>query len=183
MIVDDDEPPAAAGQVKVRRLRVASQPDQVAFLRAMVDRYRANQLVREKAIDIVFREARCAPKAKACHALAIGEWVQRNVTYVNEGIETFQTPVRTLTWRYGDCDDFTTLICSLLEAIGIRSELVALKWRGQFRHIFPRAVLPAAGGKLVRMPLDATLRQPVVELTNPIRLAVERGDHPETLVL
>lgn len=182
MILDEDEPPAA-GQVKVRRLRVASQPDQVAFLRAMVDRYRANQLVREKAVDIVFREAKCAPKAKACHALAIGGWVQRNVTYVNEGIETFQTPVRTLTWRYGDCDDFTTLVCSLLESIGIRSELVALSWRGQFRHIFPRAVVAGAGGKLVRIPLDATLRQPIAELTNPVAMAIRRGDHPEVLAL
>src|SRR2546423_2293776 len=160
-----------------------SQADQIRFLRAMVDRYKSNQLIRHKAIEIVFQQAGCPPKAKLCQAVAIGRWVQQHITYVNEGVETFQSPVRTLTYRYGDCDDFTTLICSLLEAIGIRSELVGLSWRGQFRHIFARALVPVPGAGVRRVPLDATLDQDVRTLPNPIAISVRRGDNPRVLAL
>ena len=40
----------------------------------------------------MFHEAGCQPKDKLAHALAIGEWVQKNITYVNELPETFQSP-------------------------------------------------------------------------------------------
>jgi len=167
-----------ARPVKVRRIVFPSQADQIRFLREMVSRYRGNQLVREKAIDIVFRWARCAPKAKLCHAVAIGRWVQQNITYVNEGVETFQSPVRTLTWRRGDCDDFATLEAALLESIGIPAELVGLHWRGQFRHIFARAVIPVPGHGMRRIPLDATLNRDVAGMPNPIAISIRRGDNP-----
>ena len=201
---DDDGPPEAFAQPpRVRKLRFPSQADQIAWLRQMVNLYKGNQLIRGKAIDIVFRISGCAPKAKACHALAIGRWVQENIRYVNEGIETFQSPVRTLTWRHGDCDDFTTLIASMLESIGIQSELVGLEWRGQFRHIFPRALIPVPvvgaaridfSSTLLRLcglerppqpaslPLDATLRQPVGTI-NPVTAAVRKGRKVRTLAM
>ncbi len=164
----------------MRKLTHLTQADQVAFLRAMVNAYKGSQFIRDRALAIVFPT--CPAKAKACQALAIGAWVQKHIRYVNEGVEGFQTPVRTLTHRFGDCDDHTTLICALLESIGIKSELVAMKWNGQFRHIFARAVLQGPRGP-VRIPLDSTLSPPVSALTNPIVVSVERGDRPEILAL
>jgi len=203
---DDDEatPAPSSEPPSVRRMVFPSQAAQIAWLRQMVDRYKGNQLIRHKAVDIVFRWAGCEPKQKLCHAIAIGRWVQKHIRYINEGVETFQSPVRTLTWRHGDCDDFTTLIASLLESIGIKSELVGLEWRGMYRHIFPRAIVPlgrlgpirrvdftskllaACGLPLpspaARIPLDATLAAPV-GTQNPIRTAILRGDKPRTLAL
>lgn len=199
-----DDEPLASSPPSVRRMKFASQAAQIAWLRAMVDRYKANQLIRHKAVDIVFRWAGCPPKKKICQAVAIGRWVQEHIRYINEGVETFQSPVRTLTWRAGDCDDFTTLIAALLESIGIRSELVGLEWRGMYRHIFPRAIVPmsrlgpirrvdftaqllrACGLPLpspaARIPLDATLSQPAGTV-NPVRTSILRGDNPRTLAL
>lgn len=168
--------------VRVRRLMFGSQAEQIGFLRAMVDRYKGNQLIREKACQIVFNWAGCPPKAKLCHAVAIARWVQTHITYVNEGEETFQSPVRTLTWRHGDCDDFSTLIGALCESIGVHVELVGVHWRDQFRHIFARAVVPTAAG-LRRIPLDATLDADVRRLPNPIAISIRRGDQPSTLSL
>lgn len=166
----------------VRRMRFTNQAEQIAFLRQMVSQYRANQLIREKAHEIL-EENDLSGRARALASLAIAEWVQENIRYVNEGIETFQSPVRTLTYRVGDCDDFTTLIATMLESIGIKTELVGLEWRGQFRHIFPRAVLKNRENKTVRIPLDATLRQSVKVLTNPVAVSIRRGDKPSILVL
>lgn len=162
-------------EVVQSHVRFGSQAEQVQFLRSMVDTYRELPAIRARARDIVFRQRGCLPKHMADQAIALASWVQDNVTYVNEMPEVFQTPAHTLYCRYGDCDDFTTLICSLLESIGIQSELVALEWDGAFRHIFPVACVPGRGGRTVRLPLDATLSQPVTDLPDPIKIARAKG--------
>jgi transglutaminase-like putative cysteine protease len=105
--------------------------------------------------------------------------VQDRITYVEEMPERFQTPTTTIAMGYGDCDDFTTLIASLLESIGIESELVGMQWsvpgEGKFyRHIFPRAVV-TQGGRVYEIPLDATERQDIYELMNPVEVALALG--------
>lgn len=181
----------------------ASQPQQIGFLRRLVTAYRGVHTVWALARDIVFRQMQCQPKAKAQHALAIARWVQQNITYANEGDEQFQTPLATLRFKYGDCDDFTSLTAALVESLAIPCQLVAVAWAdkltlpfGQrskgpwatvfgpetFRHIFPTALIPA-GGRFVPMPLDSTLDQSVETLTNPVQLAIARGVMPRILVL
>ncbi len=171
----------------VKRLRFPNQAAQVVFLRQMVDEYRSNQLIRQKAQQIVFEIYKCKPRDRLSHCMAVARWVQEHITYVNEGEETFQTPVATLTQRYGDCDDFTTLIGSLLESIGIRCQVVALEWDGEFRHVFPRAVLDGLGpdGGPLFLPLDATLEGgPVGDpLQNPIAILAGRGKVARQLAL
>lgn len=168
---------AATGDtVSERTVRFGSQAEQIIWLRRMVDQYRAVHAIRARARDIVFRQRGCEPKDKVGQALAIGAWVQDTITYVEEMPETFQTPTTTVAMGYGDCDDFSTLIASLLESIGIESELVGMEWDGHFRHIFPRAVVRGRTGPAVLIPLDATLSISIYEVTDPIRLAQERGD-------
>lgn len=148
------------------------------YLRGMVDAYREVHPIRTRARDIAFRQSQCPPRDQACQAIAIAGWVQNHITYVMELPETFQTPTTTVAEGYGDCDDFTTLICALCESIGIETELVGLEWGPPrdryFRHIFPRAIV-AAGGRIYRVPLDATLTSVVDGQTDPIKIALERG--------
>lgn len=189
--------------VEMRRAEFATQGEQVRFLRELVKQYRGLHTISALARDVTFRQMNAPLKNKAAQAVAVADWVQQMVSYVNEGDETFQTPLATLRFRWGDCDDFTTLIASLLESMGIPVELVAIGWpepqrlfgspitarwvavlpRMMFRHIFPRAVVPVDGGRVVRVPLDATLDAPVSWLTDPIELARSRGVTPTTLVL
>lgn len=171
----------AGDEVSSRRVTFGSQPEQILFLREMVNEYRGVAAIRARARDIVFRQYNCPPKDQACHALAIAQWVQNNITYVNELPETFQTPTTTVATGYGDCDDFTSLICALCESIGIETELVGMEWDGYFRHIFPRAIIDTDEGE-VRMPLDATLSRPVSDLADPITLWLERGHDVQVFV-
>ena len=188
--------------VVMRRAEFDSQQEQVAFLRQMVSAYRSTHTISSLARDIVFRQYQCRPKRRLAHAVALAHWVQQHITYVNEGEETFQTPLATLRQGYGDCDDLTTLIASLVESLGIPCELVAVAWaepsplfgrkvaagwtkvfsEERYRHIFPRAVI-SGGGRVRRVPLDATLDQPVQLMTNPVLMAAARGVKPRTLVL
>lgn len=148
------------------------------FLRGMVDQYREVHPIVSRARDIVFRQYGCPMRDQLCQAIALGSWVQKNITYVQEMPERFQTPTTTVAEGYGDCDDFSSLTASMLEAIGITSELVGMQWgRGAgrfYKHIFPRAVVPV-GGRLVTVPLDATLSAPVDGRQDPIRIARAKG--------
>ena len=58
----------------------------------------------------------------------IRDWVAINVCYTSDekrwGKDYWQTPEETLTYRTGDCEDFSILLCSLLRTYGIDAERV-----------------------------------------------------------
>lgn len=166
-----------ASGVRVEKRWWPTQAEQVAYLRAVVDVFREREWVRQLALKIVFHDYKCARKDKTCQALAIGDWAQKHITYVEELPERFFLPFRLLKQPNpaGDCDDFTVMIASLCESIGIRCRLVAARWGGGYRHIWPEAW---DGKRWIR--LDATMREPV-GLANPYRVLAKR--HPGARVL
>lgn len=141
--------------------------EELRFLRRMVNRYRAVPAIRELATTII-GNAGVPMREKKQQALAIGEWVRDNVYYVHELPERFAYPDETLRSKHGDCDDFTTLIASLLESIGIPAVMVVMKVDGRWSHIFPAARMPSG-----LLPLDATNRFGID--VNPIEHAKTRG--------
>jgi predicted transglutaminase-like cysteine proteinase len=58
----------------------------------------------------------------------IRDWVATNIDYKSDeerwGEDYWQTPKETLSYSTGDCEDFSTLLCSLLRAYGIGAERV-----------------------------------------------------------
>lgn len=59
---------------------------------------------------------------------AIRNWVADNIDYKSDeaqwGEDYWQNPEETLSYRTGDCEDFSILLCSLLRAYGIDAERV-----------------------------------------------------------
>lgn len=169
-------------RVVTRRMDFDSIPEQIAFLRQMIQVYSGTAWSKERALEII-RAADCPARNHACYAMAIAEAVQRRIRYIREYPETFQTPPRTWEISAGDCDDFTTLTGSLLETLGIRNEVVGMKIAGKWRHVFIRALIETPRG-LRRMPLDGTLRNtPVRQMANPITRSLARGLKVETFVV
>jgi hypothetical protein len=175
--------PVTGLKVITQRAHFGSIAEEVRFLRRMVDAWRGRAWTRETATQIVFREAACAPKVRLCHALAVGDWVKQNITYVNEYPETFQTPRRTVELGAGDCDDATILIASLLEAIGIRTEIVGMKVDGKWRHVFPRAIVRLRDGRHILVPIDVTIDAPLREFPDPVARTRARGMKVDTYVV
>jgi hypothetical protein len=174
----------AGDVVTTRVVRFGSQKEQVAYLRSVIDEYRANYAIRSRARDIVFRQRGCRPKDKRAQALALASWVQQNITYVEEKPEIFQTPTSTVAQGYGDCDDHVQILGAMLESIGIDARLVALQWPDRdggssvsseyFRHIFVQGCF-VEGGRYVCLPLDTTLARSVYDLTDPIEVSRRMG--------
>jgi transglutaminase-like putative cysteine protease len=169
-----------AGDVVGQRVGVfRSQEDQIHYLRQLVSEATPLASIRARARDIVFRVHNAPQRNHAAYAVAIAKWVQSNIQYVNESPEVFQDPPTTLAMGYADCDDMVTLVCALVESLGIETQIVGMEWEHPngraFQHIYPRAVIPMAGGQKWYVPLDTTLQRPIENLTDPIRLAMELG--------
>lgn len=142
-------------------------------LRTMVTKYRATPNIRDLAMYII-TEAGAESRDEKAQATAIGNWVQANIYYVHELPERFQTPTETLRSKAGDCDDFTVLVCSLLESLGIPSALICMSINGKWAHIFSGAWINK-GGVRTLMPVDATMKDPIDTIPNPVDWAKSRG--------
>ena len=69
-------------------------------------------------------------------------------------VEVVQTPTYTLTNQFGDCDDKSTLLATMLESIGHPCRFVAIGYTrsGEFEHVFVETRVGANW-----LGLDATL--------------------------
>lgn len=172
-------PTHVGDEVITQRARFGSQEQQIRYLREVVSVYRGHPAIRARARDIIFRVDHCEPRNEVAYALALGRWVQQWIRYCKEMPEVFQTPTATVALGYGDCDDHVQLVASLVESVGIESELVGLEWdappgsgvRRAYQHIFSRAVI---GGRWY-VPLDTTLPRPIEDMTDPIKIGRNAG--------
>ena len=70
---------------------------------------------------------------------ALHRFVRDEIRYVRDivGVELLQSPVKTLEFAQGDCDDKATLLAALLLSIGHPSRFVAVgKAPGKFSHVY-----------------------------------------------
>ena len=71
---------------------------------------------------------------------ALHAWVRDNVQYIRDirGVETLQTPEKTLEFRQGDCDDQSLLLAALLESVGHPTRFIAISLSpfGQYAHVY-----------------------------------------------
>lgn len=86
------------------------------------------------------------------------EYVRDHIRYVRDvnGVETVQTPDKTMQLGYGDCDDKSVLLATLLESIGHPTRFVALALEPErFSHVIVETLI---GRKWIA--LDSTEPQP-----------------------
>lgn len=72
-------------------------------------------------------------------------FVRDRVRYTRDirGVETVQTPVKTLEYMQGDCDDQVTLLASMLETIGHPARFVAIGFMPHhFSHVYLEVMAP-----------------------------------------
>lgn len=85
---------------------------------------------------------------------ALFDFVKYRIRYVKDihGVETLQTPAKTLEYGAGDCDDKSTLLAALLESIGHETRFHAMGFRPS--HISHVLLDVKSGGQW--LPLDPT---------------------------
>lgn len=106
-------------------------------MRRMIRAGKISMPVRQTALSLT---SDLAQKDWFGEAKRIHQYVRDDIRYVKDirGVETVQTPERTLINKAGDCDDKSVLASALLESIGHPTRLVAIAFHpGKFIHVFP----------------------------------------------
>lgn len=114
----------------------------VQKMRGLIEQGKKDPVVHELAAWILHRY-KVPAFDWAGEARAIGEAVWRNVRFTRDVThkETLHSAPEIIRLKIGDCDDFSILICSLLESIGAETRLVTVSNHAedltQFSHIYP----------------------------------------------
>lgn len=129
--------------------------------------------VRDLALKIVRRNGNkdYIGEVKSIHA-----WVKKNIRYVKDirGIETVQTPEKTIEIGQGDCDDHSVLVATLLETIGHMTRFKAIGFAPNiFQHVYAETML---GPQTKNMWI-------AVETTEPWPLGKAAKDPVSTIVV
>jgi hypothetical protein len=104
--------------------------------------------------------AQACPGSKnyLCQAKMIFGFVAGRIKFVRDpyGIETVQSPIRTLQYAAGDCDDFSILFNALTESAGLRTWFKTIKGDpsapDEFSHVYAVVEIPGIG----QVPADCT---------------------------
>ena len=106
------------------------------LMRDIVRQYKTNLSIRHFAMQLV---ANVPDKDFEGEVYAVFSWVRDNIRYTRDvnGVETLQTPDKTIQLGQGDCDDQAVLVSSLLESIGFQTRFTAIGFQpGIYQHVF-----------------------------------------------
>ena len=103
------------------------------IMRQLVRRYKKTLPLRQLALSIA-RRNRAKDWRGEIHS--IWSFVKSHIRYIKDitGVETIQSPDKTLEFSQGDCDDQSVLLATLLEAIGHPTRFVALGFSSMPRY-------------------------------------------------
>ena len=140
------------------------------LMRRLVQRYKKKLPLRQLALSIVRNNA---PKDYRGEIHSLWRFVKQNIRYVKDikGIETIQTPDKTLEFGQGDCDDQSVLLATLLEAVGHHTRFVALGFSPlpRYDHVL---VATKMGNQWV--PLETTEPWPFGTIPNQIFRRIQK---------
>lgn len=95
------------------------------YMRKMVNEYKTDITIRELALKLI---EHLPQKDFLSELNALFNFVKNSIRYVQDinGVETVQTPLKTLDYKQGDCDDKALLLAALLESIGHKTRFYAV---------------------------------------------------------
>ena len=163
--------------MKVVRLEIPSgEPGTdatVRIIRQLIESGKRSLKIRYFA-EWILKQYEVAARDRVGEIAAIHDWAKKNIRYVQDPyrVEYVQTPERLLETRTGDCDDFTALVGSLVEAIGypVDIKVVAKPGRKEFHHVYPVARIGAESvGLDASMPVPLGYESPEISRSKTYR--------------
>ena len=112
----------------------------VSLMRQLVNARKTDAGLIATACNIIYQTPQFTDDAEV---RALFEFVRDRIRYVRDvvGVETLCDPVMTLQRMVGDCDDQSTLLATLLEAVGYPTRFVMAGYNGpDFEHVYLQAL-------------------------------------------
>lgn len=161
--------PVAGGQVAQMTVypNIRTLEDRIKFIRGRIAKGMVDPKVYGFARKVVNQKCGntwCVPEKDNLREMqAIYDAVRKNVRYTSDilGVDTYQHPKHTLGLNGGDCDDYSSLLCSLLLSLGIPCRLKVIRTRDsrEWNHIYAQGGLPRANPTRW-YTLDASVAKP-----------------------
>lgn len=116
--------------------------DTLALMQSMVNRSFLNPLIRRLAADAT---RHCDPADKRCLSASLLSFVQRSMRYVRDpvGVEALHDPIAIAQEiarggkPFGDCDDFSLFLATLMKSVGLPSSFKAVGFNGgNLSHVY-----------------------------------------------
>lgn len=120
------------------------------YMSAFVEAFKINPVIRELSLKLI---AHLPQKDQDGEVSALFDYVKYHIRYVRDihNVETIQTPLKTLEYAAGDCDDKSTLLAAMLASIGYQTRFRAMGFTTRFCHVIVEALV---NGRWIS--LDAT---------------------------
>ena len=153
---------SAPDNPKATKVGVSSLEDRIRILNDLIQKGKENPDIRKLASQIL-SDSGVQGKDWSGEVQSIFDFVRTKIRYTRDvvDLDTFQAANRTLELGIGDCDDMSTLIASLLGAIGYPSRLKVVSIGGKdWDHIYPLVGLPPYGPDRW-IALDASIDEPI----------------------
>lgn len=116
--------------------------DTLQMMRRMVHASFLNPLIRKQAADAI---QHCDPADKRCQSASLLAFVQRTMRYVRDplGVEALHDPIAIAQEiargkkPFGDCDDFSLYLATLMKSVGLSSSFKAVGFNGgNLSHVY-----------------------------------------------
>lgn len=144
---------------------------QAKALWGVVEQWSGHPLLIDVAAELI-RKAGVEARDEEQLARTIQIFAQKFVKYFREYPERWASPLRTIAWGIGDCDDKSILIASMLRGFRIPVRLkflrLTLPTGRRVSHVYPEAFL-----RNTWTPMESVRAVPLGY--DPARLAQERG--------
>lgn len=164
--------PVEFGETPTRQVLVgipsggAGVDDTLRYMSAFVNAFKINPQIRELSLRLI---AHLPQKDVMGEVAALFDYVKYHIRYVRDiqGVETVQTPLKTLEYAAGDCDDKSTLLATMLASIGYPTRFRAMGFTNSFCHVIVEALVSGRW-----LSLDATEPEPLGWLPDNISMNV-----------
>lgn len=145
-------------QVSVQVMPAKNVQQTVKAIRTFIQRNRRNP----KVVDLARKIVKDIP-GRDFDAIAerVYQYLIENMKYHRDPhmVEWIQDAEVSTLMKSGDCDDFTTLSGSLLQALGLRTRIIIAAVNGpKFNHVFSEYWSPGSRGWI---PFDASVKKEV----------------------
>ena len=112
------------------------------MLWSIIDKYTGNPILVDFAAKII-HELNIPERDNLALARGFQKYVQQNIKFFREYPERFASPLRTIEWGIGDCDDKTILLASLLRSFRLPVRLkfirfISPKTKKRVSHVYPQ---------------------------------------------
>lgn len=141
-----------ASQMTMSLHEINGIEDRIKHIQGRISKGKVNPKVYEftrKATSAKCGDKWCVEeKDNLGEAKAVFNAIRKNVRYTSDilGIDTYQHPKHTISLGSGDCDDYSSLICSTMLSLGIpcRLKVIRTKDANEWNHIYAQAGFPRA---------------------------------------